>query len=470
MATTRPVRGVATLAANVGRDSSEWAEAQEEARMRSPRKPVVLSLWPVGAAALALALAACAPAAPPSPTTAPAKPTEAAKPAATAALAKPTEAPATKPAEAKPAASPAAKPAEAKPAASPAAKPAEAKPALSKAEGPAASPAAKATFDEKAVADFYRGKTIRIITGSAPGGTYDTYSRMISRHMPKYLPGSPTIIVEAKAGAGGALAANALYNTESKDGTTIGTFGETLVLRQLLGAPGTEYDSSRFNWIGSAVDTAIACAARTDSAVASAQDLLAGKPLVLGTLAPGSTIYDTPATIKAALGLENLKLVSGYDGVAKIILATDSKEVDGYCASFLSMSSTAPQLFQGDKPTARIILIMGDKVPDHPFLKGAVAVESLAKTDEAKQLLQTIHAPSQVTNPYAVAPEVPRDRVEALRKAFTNTFNDPQFQAEAKQQNITFTPRAGAQVQEIVLNMMKLPKATLDKLKAILLT
>src|ERR687898_2164794 len=189
---------------------------------------------------------------------------------------------------------------------------------------------ASAGFDEKPVAEFYRGKIIRIVIGSGPGGTYDIYSRLISRHMSRFIPGTPTLLVQPRAGAGGLIAANAVYNAEPKDGTVIGSFGETFPLRQAMGAPGIEFDSARYQWIGSAVNTAIACVGRTDSGVSSFYDVPAGKPFTVGTMAPGSTIYDTPAIINAAFGTQ-MKLVRGFEGVANLVNAAESKEGDGYC-------------------------------------------------------------------------------------------------------------------------------------------
>ncbi|HSK31607.1 MAG TPA: hypothetical protein VLA17_16720, partial [Candidatus Limnocylindria bacterium] len=122
---------------------------------------------------------------------------------------------------------------------------------------------------DKSVADFYRDKQIRIVIGSGPGGTYDIYSRLIAKHMPRFMPGNPTIIVQPRAGAGGLIAANAVYNSEPKDGTVVGSFGETFVLRQALGAPGIQFDSAKYQWIGSAINAPIACTARTGSAVGS---------------------------------------------------------------------------------------------------------------------------------------------------------------------------------------------------------
>ncbi|MBI2357466.1 MAG: hypothetical protein HYV04_00865 [Deltaproteobacteria bacterium] len=330
-------------------------------------------------------------------------------------------------------------------------------------------PSPKSAFDEKAVADFYRGKTIRIVIGSAPGGIYDIYSRLMARHMPRYIPGNPTIIIEPKAGAGGLIAANSVYNAESKDGTVIGSFGETFVLRQALGAPGIEFDSAKYQWIGSAISTAVACVARTDSGVASFRDVIEGKPLTMGTMAPGSAIYDTPAIINAALG-NRMKLVRGFRGVADIVLATEGKEVDGYCAAWQAMLTTGrhPRLLKDG--TIKVIVIMGDKTPDHPFLKGVPAAETLAQTEEARQLLRTMHAPSRIYVPYAVAPEVPKDRVEALRKAFSSTYADPEFQTDAKKTGgIEFTPSTGEQVTKVVQSILSTPPAVLARMKKVLI-
>jgi tripartite-type tricarboxylate transporter receptor subunit TctC len=324
-----------------------------------------------------------------------------------------------------------------------------------------------AAFDEKAMADFYRGKTIKIVIGSGPGGTYDIYSRLLSRHMSRFIPGNPTLLVQPRAGAGGLIAANAVYNAEPKDGTVIGSFGETFPLRQAMGAPGIEFDSARYQWIGSAVNTAIACVGRTDSPVSSFHDITAGKPFTVGTMAPGSTIYDTPAIINAALGTQ-MKLVRGFEGVATIVNAAESKEVDGYCASWLAMLTTGRHLQLIHGGTLKPLLIMGDKTPDHPLLRGVPAAETVAKTEEAKLLLRAMHAPSEITNPYVVHPEVPKNRVEALRKAFSSTFADAEFISDAKKSKIEFSPSSGERVTEVVHSILKTPPDILAKMKKIL--
>jgi len=330
-----------------------------------------------------------------------------------------------------------------------------------------ASSADKAPFNEKAVEEFYRGKQIRIVIGSGPGGTYDIYSRLLSKHMGRYIPGHPAMLVQSRAGAGGLIAANTIYNSEPQDGTVIGSFGETFPLRQAMAAPGIQFDSLKYKWIGSAISTAIACVARSDSAVGSIEDVIAGKPFTVGTMAPGSTIYDTPAIINAAFNT-HMKLVRGFEGVAAIVNATEAKEVDGYCASWLAMLTTGRHLQLMESGLIKPILIMGDKTPDHPRLRQVPAAETVAKSDEARQLLRAMHAPSQITNPYVVHPDVPKDRVEALREAFMATFADPEFLADAKKTRIEFTPSSGEQVTRVVQSIMKTSPAVLAKMKKIL--
>ena len=327
--------------------------------------------------------------------------------------------------------------------------------------------AEKPAINEKAVEDFYRGKQVRIIIGAGPGGTYDIYSRLLAKHMGRFVPGHPSMLVQSRAGAGGLIAANTIYNSEPKDGTVIGSFGETFVLRQAMGAPGIHFDSAKYKWLGSAISTAIACVARTDSAVATFQDIAAGKPLTVGTMAPGSTVYDTPAIINAAFGAQ-MKLVRGFEGVAAIVNATEAKEVDGYCASWLAMLTTGRHLQLMEAGMIKPFLIMGDKTPDHPRLKQVPAAEMVAKSEEAKQLLRAMHAPSQITNPYMVHSDVPKDRVEALRRAFTMTFSDGEFLADAKKTRIEFTPSSSEQVAQVVQSIMNTPPDVLAKMKKIL--
>jgi tripartite-type tricarboxylate transporter receptor subunit TctC len=406
-------------------------------------------------------VSACAPAAPASPTAAPAKP--AAQPTAAPAAPKPTEAPAAKPA---PTTAPA-KPAEAKPAASPAAKPAEAKPAASPAAKPALSKAEGATFDEKAVADFYRGKTVRLIAPTTPGASIDLVSRLIAKHIPQYLPGNPNAIVENKPGASGALASNLVFNTEPKDGTVVITPQEGLVLQQALGAPGIEFDANKWQWLGSTLKTVGGCIVRTDAQAKTIQEAIAGKEVIMGVSAPGGTTYDIAATIKPALGA-NFRLVPGYPAAAELQLAMEKGEHEGYCLSVLGLLQQAAPLVEGPNPLAKFFVVMGNEPYDHPLLKGVPAAETLAKTEEDKTLLRIVNAPQQMNKPWALAPGVPADRVAAMRVAFTRVFADPKFVEEMKTAKQDLAPNTPEEVTRIANQNLSTPNPTIDKLKEIL--
>ncbi len=339
---------------------------------------------------------------------------------------------------------------------------APAKPAPTQA--PAAKPAA---FDEKAVADFYRGKTVRIVVGFPPGGGFDTYSRLLAKHLPKYLPGNPNIIVENKPGAGSMIAANEVFRVAEKDGTVIGSFNEQLVLLQGLGQDGIEYNARRFQWLGSLVNSPSACAVRTDAGIDSFEEVIAGKQWIIGADAPGTTTHDVPAVLKGALGA-NIKIVPGYAGTARQRLAVESKEVDGACFTWESMRTTARAWFEQTPPAAKVLVVMGSKTPDHPWLKGVPAAETLAKTSEAKQLLAAVNLPSEMSKPYAVAPEVPKDRVEALRQAFSKVVADKEFLSEAERAQLEVTPLSAQEVEARVSQILDTPPTVMAKLKEIL--
>jgi tripartite-type tricarboxylate transporter receptor subunit TctC len=422
---------------------------------------------------LTLLLAACAPAAPASPTAAPAKPTEAPKPAATAAPAKAAEAkpaasPAAKveakaaeakPAEAKPAPSPAAKSAEAKPAASPAAKPA-AKPALSKAEG--------AAFDEKAVADFYRGKTLRIIVATTAGSLFDNWGRIMGRHMPKHIPGNPNIVVENMAGAGHVIGANHVFNVAPKDGTVFGTFVETQVINQMTGGQGIQFDMAKYNWLGSVSSSNIACLVRTDLApVNSYQDMLKpdAREIVFATTGPGSSGYEYPLLMKELTGAK-IKLVTGYPGNQEVRLAIEKGEAEGYCATWDAVKRSLEPWIQAGKPPYKIVAQEGKE--RHPDLKDVPLAQEFVKNADDKRILQILNVPNQYAKPYALPPGVPMDRVEALRAAFLASFNDPELKAEADKGQLEYSPSPGPELQAAFTDVLASPPAIVQRFRTLL--
>jgi tripartite-type tricarboxylate transporter receptor subunit TctC len=312
---------------------------------------------------------------------------------------------------------------------------------------------------------FYEGKTVRIIVGLAPGGGFDTYARVIARHMGKRIPGSPTVVVENMPGAGSLIAANHIYKVAKPDGLTVAKFNGSLMLGQVLGQAGIEFDARKFEFIGAAVKEDVACALTKASGVTSMEKWMASAtPVKLGGIAPGASPDNTARILKAALGLP-IQLVSGYKGTADVRLAADGGEVAGSCWSWESMRATWRGAIQaGD--VVPVVQVTARTFPDLPNVPLAI---NLAKTDEARKLIQVgVQNSSAFARPFVLPPGTPKERVEVLRKAFQETLKDPAFLAEAEKAKLTLDPVTGEELEKMVGELFTLDAALLAKLKAIL--
>jgi tripartite-type tricarboxylate transporter receptor subunit TctC len=320
-----------------------------------------------------------------------------------------------------------------------------------------------AVFAGAAMAQIsYKDKTVRVVVGSPPGGMLDTYSRAISRHMGKHLPGQPAIIIDNKAGAGTLLAANYLFKAVRPDGLTFGTFIGNLVLSQIFGEKGIEFDARRFEWIGTAQRATAVCILTKASGIASLEQW-EGSPrqVKLGGTGLGSNTDDIPKIVGASLGLP-LQVVSGYKGTAAIRQAAEGGEIDGLCASWEILKvSWSNALAGGD---VNVVLQVTEKAhPDLP--KVPVALER-AKTSEARQLIQLgVVQPAQIIQPYVAPPGTPTELVDALRKAFMATMKDREFLADAEKAKLAIDPLAGEQVEKVVSGYFKLDPQIVAKLK-----
>ncbi|HZR99691.1 MAG TPA: hypothetical protein VFE37_13345 [Chloroflexota bacterium] len=328
-----------------------------------------------------------------------------------------------------------------------------------------ATPAGSTAADAGPASDFYRGKTLRLVVGFAPGGGYDIWARLLAKHLGRHIPGNPAVIVENKPGAGSMLAANLVYNSEPKDGTVVVTFNSQMVLQQLLSQPGLEFDARRFQWLGSASSGQNACMVRRELGITDARQLIGpgGREVVMGGEAPGSGITDTPAVMNAALGTR-FKIIYGYEGASKVQLAVESGEVDGFCLTWDSVLATLKPWFE-PTPLVTVPLIMGDRVPAHPWLKDTAAAEALAPSDQARKLLRAVQGPRAFTFPYAVAPGVPAERVAVLRQAVDRAFADPALLAEAERSGLVVEYKSADAVTQIVTELLSLDTDTIEAVK-----
>jgi tripartite-type tricarboxylate transporter receptor subunit TctC len=301
----------------------------------------------------------------------------------------------------------------------------------------------------QSVADFYRGKQIRVIVGTAPGD-YDTWVRMVVRHMRQYVPGTPTFVVENMPGAGSLIAANHLYNKAAQDGTVLGSVSRNIPNLAFTKKPNVFYDPLKFQWIGSPEMTNRGCFARPDSGVKAAEDLLE-RELLVGTDGAGTSLSEMPVLLKNLLGMK-FRTVDGYQGSNGVVLAIARNEVSGICQTVTAFAQSAQNML--DDGSVRLLFTTErDRVP---HLKVPTIFE-FAKTEEQRQIL-AFHASSLETGrPWLAPPGVPADRIDALRRAFDSTMKDQAFLDEAKQRNLEVDPRTGEQIEAVLRAVASLP-------------
>ena len=314
--------------------------------------------------------------------------------------------------------------------------------------------------------NFYEGKTIRIIVGFSAGGGYDALARMLSRHMPKYIPGHPTILVENMTGAASLLAANHIFKVAKPDGLTFGHFSGGFTYGQVMGQPGIEFDMRKFVFLGAVARDESAIALTKASGVTSMEKWVAAKtPVKLGTTGPGAFGTDNVLkVVKAALNLP-AQIISGYKGTADLRLAAEGGEIDGTSWGWDSMRGT----WQKALESGTVVVVLQAVPKAFADLPQVPLVVDLAKTPEAKQLIEYgIHYPSKITKTLALPPGTPNDRAQILQRAIQQAANDPEFIAEADKAKIGLAPVTADDMKKTVEGIFKLDAGLLAKLKTIL--
>jgi tripartite-type tricarboxylate transporter receptor subunit TctC len=313
--------------------------------------------------------------------------------------------------------------------------------------------------------DFYRGKTIRLIVGLAPGGGFDAYSRVIARHIGKHIPGNPTTIVDNMPGAASLLAANYIYKAAKPDGLTIGNFVGGLSFQQMLGLPGVEFDAPKFEFLGvPAQDNFMIGVAKSTGITSVEQWKASGTVIKIGGVAPGGGTDDIPKVLKATLGLP-LQLVSGYKGTGPVRLAFNAGEVQGACNSLESFKAT----WRSEMDKGEVVLLVQANLKPHPEVPNVPWAVDLAKSDDAKKMILTSARVNGVLNRfYALPPGTPKNRVNLLRKAFMDTMKDSEFLADTQKAKLDLDPIEGAELEKQVKEVFKLEPALVAKMKEIL--
>jgi tripartite-type tricarboxylate transporter receptor subunit TctC len=309
------------------------------------------------------------------------------------------------------------------------------------------------------VEDFYRGKSITLTIGTEAGGGYDQYARTLARHLGRFIPGNPSVIPKNLPGADGIQAAHRLYNLAPRDGTEIGSFHRGIPILPLIDQmKGIAFDATRLGWIGSLNKESSLCMSWHTSAVKTFEDMLKHQ-FVVGVTAAGAAL-DTFENPLVNLFAAKLKVVAGYRGGQNIDLAMERGEIDGRCGvSWSSLLARGAEWFENRK--INILLQFG--LSRHPDLKDIRLMQDIAQRAEDKKALELLQIPTLIGRPFLAPPDIPSERLAALRSAFEAMTNDEKFLADAEKQRMEIQLVTGDEIQRVIARAYSADQAVLTR-------
>ncbi len=309
----------------------------------------------------------------------------------------------------------------------------------------------------QSVADFYRGKTLRMLIGYGPGGGYDIYGRLVAEFLPRHLPGNPTIIAQNMPGAGSFVAAKYMYEVAPKDGTAFASLAQTLALDSLMNTG--KIDMAKMPYLGRVVTNVDTGVALPKAGLKSFEDVRA-KQYNVGASGGGSTTVLFPTALTKYAGAK-FKLVRGYSGTADILLAMERGEVDIVGAYGLPgiLVSHPGWVHRGEAT-----ILYQASLKRHRLLPSVPTLPELAQSDEGREVLRAAASTGEIGRSILTTPGVPPERLAALRAAFRAMLEDPNFVAASEKRNLMIDGATGEEIDEIVRDTLRLPHAVAEKI------
>jgi tripartite-type tricarboxylate transporter receptor subunit TctC len=314
----------------------------------------------------------------------------------------------------------------------------------------------------QAVEEFYRGKQIDLVIGYSPGGTYDLYARLVARHLGNFIPGKPRIVPRNMPGAGSRAAATWVYKVAPRNGLVIATADQSLSIGQALGDRHLAIDTTKFIYIGNPNEDNNTTVTWHTSGVRTIEDARR-RQVVMGATG-GSTSSQYPKAMNALVGTK-FKIIVGYPGGNDINLAMERGEVDGRGSNAWGAWKSTRPLWLSEKKINILVQIGLKKAPDLPDVP---LLMDLASNPEDRSLLKVLSASTAIGRPIFTTPDVPADRVRALREAFDRMIKDPGFLSDAKKEHFDIDPVPGQQLQSIVQEIVSMPKPLAGRLQTII--
>ncbi len=309
------------------------------------------------------------------------------------------------------------------------------------------------------VASFYRGKTIQVICGFAPGGGYDMYARLMARHIGKHVPGQPQAVVQNMVGAGTVRASNHVYAVAPKDGTVIAAVNQNMPMYSLLGGRAAQFDARKFRWLGSMVaSNGVLYTWHTSPTKTIAEAMT--RETTLGGTGPNSDSHIFPTVINKVLGTK-FKVVNGYaGGTTEIHIAMERGEVEGRGGSTWASLKSGSAQWVADKKLNYIIQIGLEKDRE---LASLPLLGDLVKDPADRDAVELISIPTALGYAHWMAPDVPDDRFAAMRRAYAAALTDPDLLAEARKMQAQIEPKSGESIETLMQRAFAMPKPVIER-------
>ena len=315
--------------------------------------------------------------------------------------------------------------------------------------------------------DFYNKRQITMIVGSAPGGGYDTYARLVARHLPKFIPGEPTIVVQNLPTAGSLAAMNTLANISPRDGSTIGGMQNHIGVEPIMGITGApqnaRYDGRKMNWLGSTSREVPVAVAWAGAPIKTFKDATQ-REMIVGSSGVGSADAVYARVLNALVGTK-FKIIDGYKSASDLTLAAETGEVMGRVGWFVSgmLASHASQIAEG-----KVNVLVQLDFQKHPALPNVPLISEYLSDPAKLQQLELSLAYLAAGRPFVAPPDVPAVRVKLLRGAFMQTVNSPEYLEEAKKMRLDTSPMTGEEVQKLIEKIYATPPDVVASVRAIM--
>ncbi len=313
------------------------------------------------------------------------------------------------------------------------------------------------------IADFYKGKTVKIVFGFGVGGTYGKYSLMLGEFLSRNIPGKPKVVTQSMPGAGGLKAANYAYNVMAKDGTGLYMPVDSLIISQLLRPNKVKFKSDEFTWLGTVIQSNATIVVRSDAGINKLEDLKT-KQVIMASSGKGSQTFLMPQLLNALYGAK-FKIVMGYRGSRKMQLSMEQGETQGVSLTWLAWKSNRPDWLKPDGFARAIVQIGYNKEPD----LDAPMFSDVVKSAADKQIVNFMASMSPIGRGLAVPPGVSKDKISALRWAFDKTVSDPEFIAAATKRKLKVNPLTGERIQSIVKQSLQASPAVVKRAQKLIM-